>query len=97
MSEILIEVVTGHDHNDLPQVALANALDLVASVKRYPPSWQWCTTLADDRNCGVWLRDGTNLPCAAVAQDILGGYTVVLLNGTIRQYLYGELLGEQER
>ena len=46
----------------------------------------------DTAGCGVWLKDGRDIKCVAVAQDILGNFTIVLPNGGIRQYLAEEVL-----
>lgn len=40
---------------------------------------------------GLFLRDGTDLPCLAVATDELGNWSVVTLAGYVRQYLATEV------
>lgn len=41
--------------------------------------------------CGIKLRDGRFIDALVTARDVLGNWTVVLLDGGIRQYLAEEV------
>lgn len=41
---------------------------------------------------GVWLKNGTDIPCRVVARDELGNWCVVTEDGMVRQYLANEVL-----
>jgi hypothetical protein len=40
---------------------------------------------------GIWLKNGTDIPCRVVAQDDLGNWCVVTEDGQVRQYLADEV------
>jgi hypothetical protein len=42
-------------------------------------------------DCGVWLKDGGDLPCIAVAMDVLGNWTVLTYQNVVRQYFKSEV------
>lgn len=41
---------------------------------------------------GIWLKDGTDIPCRVVARDDLGNWCVVTEDGMVRQYLNDEVM-----
>ena len=54
------------------------------------PRDQRRTTLCPGK--GIWLKDGTDIPCRAVALDELGNWCVVTENGYVRQYFESEVM-----
>jgi hypothetical protein len=54
-------------------------------------SFEWLATVEDSPNCGVFLADGSDVPCYAVAECELGNYTVLTTKGVIKQYLADEV------
>ena len=41
---------------------------------------------------GIWLKDGTDIPCLLVAQDELGNWVVLTEQGYTRQYFESEVM-----
>jgi hypothetical protein len=60
-------------------VAETNNFDMITTVEQVP-------------TCGVWLKDGTDIPCLAVAHDEgIGAWTICDMEGRVRQYLANEI------
>ena len=50
-------------------------------------------TIKEVSVCGVFLKDGgKDVPCLAVAEDELGNWCVLTLDGCAKQYLHSEIL-----
>jgi hypothetical protein len=62
----------------------------LASIKA-DPDFSEPTTVDEQPHCGVWLRGGVDVPCAAVAEDSLGNWTVLTADGRTLQYLHSEV------
>lgn len=48
------------------------------------------TTLCPGK--GIWLKDGTDIPCRVVSQDELGNWCVLTETGYVRQFYNTEVL-----
>jgi hypothetical protein len=66
---------------------LAGFLAAVAS----DPDLQLLTTVEQNPHCGVWLRDGRDVPCLAVAHCSLGHFSVLTRAGLVLQYFHSEV------
>jgi hypothetical protein len=58
-----------------------------------PNDFAWIASFRDVPHCGVWLKDGSDIPCLYAAGDELGNVTVMRAdNGMVTQYLAHELV-----
>lgn len=64
---------------DFLEIAKTNDFDSIITVREQP-------------RCGVWLKDGTDLACLAVAYiEGVGAWTVLTREGVTRQYTGDEI------
>jgi hypothetical protein len=82
------------DLNEINTV-VADFLDTVRVDPDFTEVWEHDTTMTRAEvspGVGLWLKDGTDIPCRVVARDTLGNYSVVTEDGAVRQYLGSEVL-----
>lgn len=83
----MIELVPTHRCTPERSALIREWLNLIGTE-----NFEWVSTLEAVPHCGVWLADGTDIPCLVVAYDAdLESYSVLTLDGATRQYLHGEV------
>ncbi len=86
----MIEVVKSVNHPLTPFQSEALSL-FVDSITR-DPDFEPVVTCFEVPSCGLFLKDGTDLPCLAVAFILeMNAWTVCDYAGKVRQYIDGEV------
>ena len=76
------------------ETASAELIELArgwAETAREDHLFKWVVTREEVPTCGVWLNDGDDIECLAVAEDILGNFSVMRMDGSCAQFLHGEV------
>lgn len=70
----------------------AESLAGFLSVAKLDPDFDFVVTVFELPHCGLWLADGSDVPCLAVAYDsAMDAYSVCEASGRVCQYLSGEV------
>ena len=70
----------------------AKSLSLFLAVAEGDPDFDSVVSCFDVPTCGLWLTDGTDVPCLAVAYIAeLNAWSICDSKGRVRQYLDGEV------
>lgn len=71
---------------------LAEPLAAFVETAKADPDFETVVTCFEVPTCGVWLRDGRDIPCLAVAHDPeMNSWTVLTASGYVLQFLDGEV------
>ena len=83
-TEIVIEQA---EHVDKVPEKYQGTFNMFVLMIAEDEDYDWLATCEDTATCGIYLKDGRDIPCLAVAQEHdEGDFAILTLDGAVEEY-----------